>query len=309
MPGSTRLEPGSAALVETALTETTGGNATRAKTWSEWVKTVKASKPSLLVLLAHSVRDELTAMTALEIETDERRDAAEFTTRYLHPDEAGLVPPLVFLLGCDTAVADLQYQTFVTRFRQLGAALVVGTISTVAGSHAAGVAAALVRAVKREDQSGWLAFGDLLRDVRRGLLADGEVMALCLTAYGDADWRFPGGKTRPVDEEGARMTDTVFSIEMFPAQQGDALWIEYGPRAKPHRILIDGGTPPTIEPLRTRIKALAKTDRHFDLIGVTHIDTDHIGGMLRLISDRQPGALHGRLLVQRLAATAGDTAR
>ncbi len=191
------LEPGSAALVETALTETTGGNATRAKTWSEWVKTVKASKPSLLVLLAHSVRDELTAMTALEIETDERRDAAEFTTRYLHPDEAGLVPPLVFLLGCDTAVADLQYQTFVTRFRQLGAALVVGTISTVAGSHAAGVAAALVRAVKREDQSGWLAFGDLLRDVRRGLLADGEVMALCLTAYGDADWRFPGGKTRP----------------------------------------------------------------------------------------------------------------
>ena len=85
------------------------------------------------------------------------------------------------------------------------------------------------------------------------------------------------------------MTDTVFSIEMFPAQQGDALWIEYGPRAKPHRILIDGGTPPTIEPLRTRIKTLAKTDRHFDLIGVTHIDTDHIGGMLRLISDRSLG--------------------
>ena len=85
------------------------------------------------------------------------------------------------------------------------------------------------------------------------------------------------------------MIDPVFSIEMLPAQQGDALWIEYGPPARPHRILIDGGTPPTIETLRTRIGALAKGDRHFDLIAVTHIDTDHIGGMLRLIGDRSLG--------------------
>ena len=192
-----QMVAGSATLVETTLAEMTGGHATRAKTWGDWVKTVKASQPSLLVLLAHSVRDDLTAMTALEIETDERRDAAEFTTRYLRADGTDPAPPVVFLLGCDTAVADLQYQTFVTRFRQLGAALVVGTISTVAGSHAAEVAAALIRAVKREHDPGWLTFGDLLRDVRRTLLSDGEVMALCLTAYGDADWRFPGGRTRP----------------------------------------------------------------------------------------------------------------
>ncbi len=85
------------------------------------------------------------------------------------------------------------------------------------------------------------------------------------------------------------MSDPVFSIEMFPAQQGDALWIEYGERATPHRILIDGGTPPTVDPLRERILGLPATDRHFDLIAVTHIDTDHIGGMLRLLSDRTLG--------------------
>ena len=101
------------------------------------------------------------------------------------------MPPLVFLLGCDTAVADLQYQTFVSRFRQTGAALVVGTIATVAGSHAAGVAAGLAHGLRDVDPSTSPAFGDLLRQVRRQLLADGEVMALCLTAYGDADWRLP----------------------------------------------------------------------------------------------------------------------
>jgi hypothetical protein len=187
--------PGSSALVETALSEMTGGRSARAATWLDWVRTVKASTPSLLVLLAHSVRDDATSMTALEIETDERRDAAAITSRYVRPDGAGPAPPLVFLLGCDTAVADLQYQTFVSRFRQVGAAIVVGTISTVAGSHAAGVAASLIRAVKRSDDSDWRTFGELLREVRRGLLLEGEVMALCLTAYGDADWRFPGGRT------------------------------------------------------------------------------------------------------------------
>jgi hypothetical protein len=85
------------------------------------------------------------------------------------------------------------------------------------------------------------------------------------------------------------VTDQLFSIEMFPAQQGDALWIEYGSRASPHRLLIDGGTPPTVDPLRERILGLAPGDRHFDLIAVTHVDTDHIGGMLRLLADRSLG--------------------
>lgn len=77
----------------------------------------------------------------------------------------------------------------------------------------------------------------------------------------------------------------MFSIEMFPAQQGDALWIEYGEPERPHRILVDGGTPPTVAALRARIEQLASDDRHFDLVAVTHIDTDHIGGMLKLMSD------------------------
>lgn len=77
----------------------------------------------------------------------------------------------------------------------------------------------------------------------------------------------------------------MFTIHALPAQQGDCLWIEYGSKAAPRRILIDGGTPPTFDFLRSRIEALDPDDRVFELLIVTHIDTDHIGGILRLLDD------------------------
>jgi hypothetical protein len=76
---------------------------------------------------------------------------------------------------------------------------------------------------------------------------------------------------------------------MLPAEQGDALFIEYGAGAKRHRLLIDGGTPPTADAVVARIERLAPEDRQFELLIVTHIDTDHIGGILRLLDDPPAG--------------------
>lgn len=79
----------------------------------------------------------------------------------------------------------------------------------------------------------------------------------------------------------------MFSIEMLPAGNGDALWIEYGPEgaARPFRLLIDGGTAPTYDFLRARIAALPKDQRRFELLVVTHVDADHIEGAVRLLQD------------------------
>jgi hypothetical protein len=80
----------------------------------------------------------------------------------------------------------------------------------------------------------------------------------------------------------------MFSIEMLPAGHGDSLWIEYGEdQADPHRILIDGGTGPTYDALRARIDALPAGKRRFELMVVTHIDADHIEGMVRLLQDER----------------------
>jgi hypothetical protein len=76
---------------------------------------------------------------------------------------------------------------------------------------------------------------------------------------------------------------------MLPAQQGDALWIEYGEPGSLHRILIDGGTPPTIDVLRKRLPELPESDPTFELFIVTHIDTDHVGGALKLLADTSLG--------------------
>ena len=81
----------------------------------------------------------------------------------------------------------------------------------------------------------------------------------------------------------------MFTIELLPAQQGDAIWIEYGDAAAPSRILIDGGTPATADIIRARIEGLDPAQRRFDLLVVTHIDTDHIGGILKLLANRPAG--------------------
>ncbi len=76
---------------------------------------------------------------------------------------------------------------------------------------------------------------------------------------------------------------------MLPAEQGDALWIEYGPEARPHRVLIDGGVRKTATLIGARIAELPKPDRQFDLLIVTHIDSDHIGGVPKLLANPPPG--------------------
>jgi beta-lactamase superfamily II metal-dependent hydrolase len=88
----------------------------------------------------------------------------------------------------------------------------------------------------------------------------------------------------------------MFSIEMLPAAQGDSLWIEYGPDADHiKRILIDTGTLPTYDITRERILALDENDRRFELLVITHVDSDHIEGAIPLLQDQMPGLEWGEV--------------
>lgn len=77
-----------------------------------------------------------------------------------------------------------------------------------------------------------------------------------------------------------------FRIEMLPAQHGDALWIEYGTARRTHRLLIDGGTIQTYPYLIQRLEQIPGNERFFELIVLTHVDADHIEGLLRLFADK-----------------------
>ena len=77
----------------------------------------------------------------------------------------------------------------------------------------------------------------------------------------------------------------MFRIDLLPAEYGDAIWLEYGQRRRIHRLLIDCGTTAVYPRIRERILALPEGQRHFELLVVTHVDLDHIGGALALLRD------------------------
>ena len=78
----------------------------------------------------------------------------------------------------------------------------------------------------------------------------------------------------------------MYRIHMLPAQYGDALLLEYGPDGtKPKRILIDAGTKESYPDVRKKLEAIPKKERVFELLVISHIDTDHIGGILPLLDD------------------------
>ena len=82
----------------------------------------------------------------------------------------------------------------------------------------------------------------------------------------------------------------MINIELIQAAQGDCIWIEYGTDTNSlHRILIDGGTQGTYKHLKERIENLSPDERHFDLLVITHIDSDHIAGILKLIENDDLG--------------------
>lgn len=74
----------------------------------------------------------------------------------------------------------------------------------------------------------------------------------------------------------------MFTVSALPASFGDCLWIEYGPEEAPNVILIDAG-PSAPEALSDRLRQLAARGGVLELVVVTHVDADHIGGMLMLL--------------------------
>ena len=163
--------------------------ATYAETWDDWVGDVGKNSPTLLVLLSHT--KELQKSAAIEIGADQSCLLSQLNANYLRTSSDD--HPVVLLLGCETAVTDFGLQTFVSKFQDLGAALVVGTIASVLGQRAAPVARTIATELAAASKKPHpIATGDLLLEIRRKLLAKGELTALCLTAFGDADWQVGG---------------------------------------------------------------------------------------------------------------------
>lgn len=84
----------------------------------------------------------------------------------------------------------------------------------------------------------------------------------------------------------------MLKLQMLPAGCGDCLWLEYGDGADTRVVIIDGGLRDTAAALRQRIEAACRARRtstlDVELLVVTHIDNDHILGIIELLKAAPP---------------------
>ncbi len=76
----------------------------------------------------------------------------------------------------------------------------------------------------------------------------------------------------------------MIRLTMLPGEDGDCLLLEWGDEAAVHRMLIDGGRAGSYD----RVKEYLAThvgDAGLDVVVLTHVDQDHILGVLKLFDD------------------------
>jgi len=170
--------------VTAALTQKLGLAPMQATNWSDWATMVGQARPHFLLALPHT--DGTGANVTLEI-GGTTIGTIQVKPAHVHPakDDAR---PLVALLGCDTAGTANEYAEHVAVFRDRGAAVVIGTIATVFGEHAARVGVLLAQELL-PDGAPPQRLGEAMRTLKRRALLEDLLMPLCVVAYGDADWR------------------------------------------------------------------------------------------------------------------------
>lgn len=162
-----------------------------AEDWHQWADAVKQQPPLLVVLPHHGVNSALDYLEIGDEALDEdlgKLSHAQITPQFINPD--GRDPgPIVLLLGCQTAAeSDTGYVGITRRIQQQHASIVLGTLAQILGRHAAPLARELVAQLTAVDDP-TADFGTIMRHVRRRMLGRGYLMAMCLVALGDAEWR------------------------------------------------------------------------------------------------------------------------
>jgi hypothetical protein len=177
------VEAGLIGRVFTALKSVAKPKAIDAADWEKWRENVNELHPSFLLLVPHTYSDAA-GIPVMEIGKGKDLPSDQLDGKYVRTDGA---TPVVLLLGCDTAVLDKLYASFVGQFRLGGAAIVVCTLSTVLGRHIGRICELLLAelAVKKDGRS----LGELLLRVRQQALAAGIATGMSIVGFGDADWR------------------------------------------------------------------------------------------------------------------------
>jgi beta-lactamase superfamily II metal-dependent hydrolase len=75
-------------------------------------------------------------------------------------------------------------------------------------------------------------------------------------------------------------------VELLPARQGDAVLVSWGDGTGPtHWLLVDGGPVIAYDAVSARLAELAAAGGRLDLLVLSHVDRDHVEGLVLLTND------------------------
>lgn len=187
------VKPGGLNKVLSVLNTVTNTKNQKVTSWKEWRgKINSAPSPTALLLLTHTEKSG--SIPALEIEEGELVEMQSIEEDYVYSRKEPS-PPVVFLIGCETGAADIEFMNFVAQFRRGGAAIIVSTGAPIRGRHAVPVTLELLNQLKQCSDQPVMSFGQVMRLVKQKMLAEGFPMVLTLMTYGDADWQI--GTSKP----------------------------------------------------------------------------------------------------------------
>jgi hypothetical protein len=178
----------SARIVAAVKSAVAAGGFHRVKTWAD-LKPVVVLPARLLVLITHTIPGE---NPKLQLGSD-ALSLDRIDTQYVNPGWPPAPGPVVLAIGCDTEALEVGFSDYPGRLIGAGAELVVTAISPVPGKTVADFVVRFFEALP-----GYLAtpgihrFGEVLTVIRQRTIAQGDVLALALTAAGDADVNLVG---------------------------------------------------------------------------------------------------------------------
>jgi hypothetical protein len=187
------VEPGGLSKVLSVLDTVTNSKNQKVTSWKEWRDKINsAPSPTALLLLTHTEKSG--SVPALEIEEGVLVEMQSIEEDYVYSRKEPS-PPVVFLIGCETGAADIEFMNFVAQFRRGGAAIIVSTGAPIRGRHAVPVTLELLNQLKKYSDQPATSFGQVMRIVKQKMVAEGFPMVLTLMTYGDADWQI--GTSKP----------------------------------------------------------------------------------------------------------------
>jgi hypothetical protein len=181
-----RVNPSERQDTDAAFAAWLGDGYHSVQNWTDWRKIVRGHSPALLVSLSHteSTDDDISLMIGAR---SKLRVDVVGPHHTCGPGTGN--GPVVLLIGCSTAGSTVPWQSVAAAFRRARAPVVVGTLIETLGRQAAPMAREVVAYLSTADEDSTV--GELLRAIRRTLLARGFTLAMALVAVGDADWVLP----------------------------------------------------------------------------------------------------------------------